>query len=841
MQSRLENNAEGWLVSNLQILENHYSVVKNQGLAEITNLDLTEEEKNRAIEVGRQEETPIQPQQQAKQPEQEEVPEQEIPPQETQHSYTSEGLQRWVNQQPLSEQQMIHSEQQIINPSRGNHLVGINDRKGNPSLVKNAISRACSAARSTFPNALIGIQTINFAQNLPPKEKQIIRVMNEHMRGLGEKIAALPVSLFHTEKDLIHWTNTTAQDIWGRWKEFFHRAEVGRLWAELNDDTQAPAQTPSENAVLNLSKKIRLNKDQKELLCKGLIFIPTHLQPNWDKLETGRALTEYYRWLKLLAFFQEEAEGGMHEPEKRFRFNSDWEPQGDQVPGEVWGLIEQDQKILMGTAGQERGGRDNLSLKEKIALQALRQNREIIIKPADKGSSIVVMDREQYQREALRQLRNTDFYVELTEPLYKQTESQIVEILENIRVEKHLTKQQVEYIKGRGEPRPRRFYLLPKIHIARTTWTLGDVLPGRIIVSDCGSESYGVAEWLDYHLTPLVNKHPSHIKDTCDFLDKIRQVRIPIGASLFSMDVTSLYTEIEIDRGLQAVTRCLSENPRQGRPDQAILELLGISLRQNDFEFDGKWYLQVKGTAMGKRFAPAYANIYMAEWERTLQEQGGQWPFCYWRYVDDIWGVWDGTEQEFREWANILNTHHPSIKLTATYHKHIFRGIIKGQLTRYQRICTQTQDEIQARTELFRALKQRCYSRGMLRKVQREVQTRKPVHGQQFQPRLLPLVIRHSATNQNLASKIRKKIIDSTLGQDLGERSRMVVAYTRGKNLGDLLVHSKFTNKQQHKIQGRRALVRSGQTRVYSVEGGSKIRKNGIYLIFCKKNAASNM
>ncbi|KAI7797347.1 hypothetical protein IRJ41_025555 [Triplophysa rosa] len=171
----------------------------------------------------------------------------------------------------------------------------------------------------------------------------------------------------------------------------------------------------------------------------------------------------------------------------------------------------------------------------------------------------------------------------------------------------------------------------------------------------------------------------------------------------------------------------------------------------------------------------------------------------------------------------------------SSHPKHLFRGIVKGQLIRYQRICTLNQDETQARMELFRALRERGYSRGMLRRIQREVQVRKPTPRQQLQPRVLPLVIGHSATNQKLASKIRKNFVDSTLRQDVVERSRMVVAFTRGKNLADLLVHSKFTNRKQHKIQGRRALVRSGQTRVHRVEGGSKIRKNGIYLIFCKK------
>ncbi len=56
--------------------------------------------------------------------------------------------------------------------------------------------------------------------------------------------------------------------------------------------------------------------------------------------------------------------------------------------------------------------------------------------------------------------------------------------------------------------------------------------------------------------------------------------------------------------------------PDPKRPDNYILKLLEINLTKNYFEFNSKYYLQVKGTAMGKRFAPSYTNIFMAKWEQ---------------------------------------------------------------------------------------------------------------------------------------------------------------------------------------------------------------------------------
>ena len=58
--------------------------------------------------------------------------------------------------------------------------------------------------------------------------------------------------------------------------------------------------------------------------------------------------------------------------------------------------------------------KDNLPSEEKKALKSLRQRIDIIIKPADKGSAVVVLNREDYIREADRQLNNHTYYQKLT-------------------------------------------------------------------------------------------------------------------------------------------------------------------------------------------------------------------------------------------------------------------------------------------------------------------------------------------------------------------------------------------------------------------------------------------
>lgn len=174
--------------------------------------------------------------------------------------------------------------------------VGINDCKGNPSLVQAAISRSYTAAWATFPKALVYIPVISFPQKLSSREK-VIRDMNNHICGLEGKIPALQPPQFQMEMDGMHWTQATAKRVWEDWKTFL---DLG-IWEELNDNSQELV----EDSVMNMSKQVKLNKDQVDLLYTGLKFIPKHMQHKWDRLEKRGGTYRVSHALKLLAFFQE--------------------------------------------------------------------------------------------------------------------------------------------------------------------------------------------------------------------------------------------------------------------------------------------------------------------------------------------------------------------------------------------------------------------------------------------------------------------------------------------------------------------------------------------------------
>ena len=60
---------------------------------------------------------------------------------------------------------------------------------------------------------------------------------------------------------------------------------------------------------------------------------------------------------------------------------------------------------------------NNISYKERQALAELSKTQNIIIKPADKGSAVVIQNLDDYINEGLRQLSDPNFYVETKDDL----------------------------------------------------------------------------------------------------------------------------------------------------------------------------------------------------------------------------------------------------------------------------------------------------------------------------------------------------------------------------------------------------------------------------------------
>ena len=127
----------------------------------------------------------------------------------------------------------------------------------------------------------------------------------------------------------------------------------------------------------------------------------------------------------------------------------------------------------------------NLCSEERAALKNLSKRRDIIVKAADKGGTLVVWRADLYQKEALRQLSDT--YAKVDKDL-TSTNQQIVKSTINELIEK----QELPAIATNliiTPPRTSCIYFLPKIHKPNN--------PGRLIISACSCPTELISSYLD--------------------------------------------------------------------------------------------------------------------------------------------------------------------------------------------------------------------------------------------------------------------------------------------------------------------------------------------------------
>ena len=223
--------------------------------------------------------------------------------------------------------------------------------------------------------------------------------------------------------------------------------------------------------VVNLSGQ-DLSDEENTLLSKGLSFCPTPRRLDENQLLDD--LESFFRRLRLREFFLDLEDEESSEI-NIFRPPSKWmPPKGRDVILETYvkGVRQEISRQLQRL--RTRGVRDNLSPLERQALKNLRRRQDIVIKPADKGSTVVVLKKEDYITEAERQLRNENHYQKLEKdptPLYV---AEIKNVVAKMYTNGAFDKTIKDYLSP-SSPKISRLYLLPKLHKPG--------IPGRRIVS----------------------------------------------------------------------------------------------------------------------------------------------------------------------------------------------------------------------------------------------------------------------------------------------------------------------------------------------------------------------
>ena len=95
--------------------------------------------------------------------------------------------------------------------------------------------------------------------------------------------------------------------------------------------------------------------------------------------------------------------------------------------------------------------------------------------------------------------------------------------------------------------------------------------------------------------------------------------------------------------------------------------MMEFILKENCFQFLDGFYRQIHGTAMGSKCAPPYACIYMGSFESKKILPLSNLILLWKRFIDDIFFIFTGSEEELLTLFEKINLLHPSIKFTFEY------------------------------------------------------------------------------------------------------------------------------------------------------------------------------
>ena len=231
-------------------------------------------------------------------------------------------------------------------------------------------------------------------------------------------------------------------------------------------------------------------------------------------------------------------------------------------------------------------------------LRELKRDRDRLVLTANKGVAMVIMYRQDYIN------KSQPTYRAIPRDPTNKIKTKLINILKRVKNQTGLVNNTYKamYPIGCGSP---KFYGLPKIHKLDTLL--------RPIVSSCGLVTYGVAKELTKILKPLVGKSPHHINSTLDFVEQVKNVTLLPGECLSSYDVTALFTSVPVDPALGFIKDLLEKDPtlkeRTVISVGDIVFLLEFCLKNTYFSFQGQFYEQVEGAAMGSPVSPIVENL----------------------------------------------------------------------------------------------------------------------------------------------------------------------------------------------------------------------------------------
>ena len=309
--------------------------------------------------------------------------------------------------------------------------------------------------------------------------------------------------------------------------------------------------------------------------------------------------------------------------------------------------------------------KNNLNEIELQALNSLLQDKDIIIQKADKGNTIVIIDKDAYKKKMKAIISDCSKFEKLGIQEEKHLnfilnkEKRLREIIKSLYQKGCFTKSEFLKICPTGS-KPGILYGQAKVYKP-----VEDNCPSfRPILSTIGTPTYDLAKFLVPILKPLT-ENEYRVHDSFSFASEVSKCNSK--DSMSSLDVESLFTNIPLEETINNIINdlFLTTDKVHNFEREELKQLLTFAAYESFFIFDGEYYTQIDGVAMGSPLGPTLANAFLCHFEKKLLSECPVefLPSVYKRYVDDIF-VTCNLYSQLLKFVDYMNHQHPNIKFT---------------------------------------------------------------------------------------------------------------------------------------------------------------------------------
>lgn len=504
-----------------------------------------------------------------------------------------------------------------------------------------------------------------------------------------------------------------------------------------------------QNPVIHNYSQVSLSPAESRLLSKGLSFRPNPPPLNPSVLADALARTKYSTLWRYYFFSQ-----GYPPIERPLSNRNDSTTNRElpkYTPSPILRYLKHIEDIVTHACLSAPRERPNISFDESVYMNSFKDKdttRDYLIKPSDKNLGLTLLDKSWYYKECRSHLEDTSVFRQVSNSEAFASDSRLI-VLAIHRELQRVTGLRLALPSSFSIP---FFYILPKIH--------KPTLSSRPIVGAHSWVLQPLAIDLISVLQPLIDSFlPQVLSNSLALLSDISLYTIPQSDQptwLFTLDIVALYPSIPIDDAIKCIIYFLGLDGASQNVIQRTRQQLQLILNNSYCQHDRDIFLQIFGIAMGNSLAVHIANIFMGHFEyQTILSSYRSALLKYYRYVDDAFGIWQGSEASLLLFLDRFDSFCPTIKHTHVYSQHsvnfldlrirlqphatgsftiitnthqkalnaylylpptshhpvsIFRSFILGELIRYIRNSTLEEDFTTTRDLFFRRLLLRGYN-----------------------------------------------------------------------------------------------------------------------------------